>query len=422
MGRLPARATVRRLALPVAAGLVLFAVTCSWRGGLHDDSPSGDLLLYEALAGRMLDGELPYRDSFVEYPPGALPVFLVPRLVSEEHYRLLFQLLMAAFGAAALVLVAIVLHRVGASRTRIALAVGFVASAPALLGPVFLQRYDLWPTLLALAGMVVLVAGRAAPGFGLLGLGTAAKVFPAALVPVALLRLRRSAVPRALAAFVGAGVAVAGVFALLAPTGLGFTLSVQARRGLQIESLGASLLLALDRLGLYEATVVSGAPGSKDLAGTAADLVAAASTPLQLLAVAAVVALAARTRLDGELVLLASAAALVAVVAFGKVLSPQFLVWLVPFVPLVAGRAGLAASALLAAALVLTQLWFVDAVTPFDLDAEAWLALTRNLLLVGAYAVLVARLRGEGRPREATEGQIAAAPAAQRTKKVGRLA
>src|SRR5213079_2152856 len=47
-----------------------------------------------------------------------------------------------------------------------------------------------------------------------------------------------------------------------------------------------------------------------------------------------------------------------AIVALGKVLSPQFLLWLVPLVPLVRGRRGLAASTLLAATLVLTQLWF----------------------------------------------------------------
>ena len=82
-------------------------------------------------------------------------------------------------------------------------------------------------------------------------------------------------------------------------------------------------------------------------------------------------------------------------------LSPQFLIWLLPLVPLVRGRRGLYAGGLLALALVLTQVWF-----PFrywrlvyDFDAlTSWLVLARDLVLVALLVVLV-RAREPGAAR-----------------------
>jgi L-cystine uptake protein TcyP (sodium:dicarboxylate symporter family) len=86
-----------------------------------------------------------------------------------------------------------------------------------------------------------------------------------------------------------------------------------------------------------------------------------------------------------------AAACVVAFVALGKVLSPQFLIWLVPLVPLVRGRRGVGASALLAVALVLTQLWFPfrywDLALRFD-ELASWLVLVRDLVLVALLGVL----------------------------------
>src|SRR4029450_758529 len=98
-----------------------------------------------------------------------------------------------------------------------------------------------------------------------------------------------------------------------------------------------------------------------------------------------------RGRPGAERLLTASAAAVAAFITFGKVLSPQFLIWLIPLVPLVAGTAGIAACWLFAAALVTTQLWFPhrywDVV---DLHSAGWLVLVRDLLLVALVAVLAA--------------------------------
>ena len=63
-------------------------------------------------------------------------------------------------------------------------------------------------------------------------------------------------------------------------------------------------------------------------------------------------------RADGERLVAGAAATLAGVLAFSKFISPQYLVWLLPLVPLVVPPIGFAAAALLALAMVLGQLWF----------------------------------------------------------------
>ena len=98
----------------------------------------------------------------------------------------------------------------------------------------------------------------------------------------------------------------------------------------------------------------------------------------------------AHSRRDPALLLAASAAAVTAFVAFGKVLSPQFMIWLLPLVPLVAARGAVTAPVLFAAALVATQAWFPSRYWDvFALERTVWLVLFRDLVLVALFASLV---------------------------------
>jgi uncharacterized membrane protein len=196
-----------------------------------------------------------------------------------------------------------------------------------------------------------------------------------------------------LATLVLVAAAVVAPFAVYAPHGVFESFRSQAERGLQVESLGASLLLLLDRLGLYNAHVVrtTGVAG-RNLVGDAADAVAVASLVLEGLAVATVWVLYARVRDARARLPLAFAAAVAGFIAFTKVFSPQYLVWLVPLVVLVDGAAGVAAVSLAAVALVLAQVWFFHYHALFRIDWPVWLLLARDAVLVALYAVLAGAL------------------------------
>jgi uncharacterized membrane protein len=363
-------------------------------GGLFRAARFRDVHVYQGYAEQLLHGALPYRDVFVEYPPGAFAVFLPPTAFGAGHYNAAFKALMALCGAATIVLVALVLAELGASKRRIWAGVGLLALSPIALGPISLNTYDAWPALLTVLALWLLLRGHDLPAFAVLGVAVSAKVYPLVLVPLAGWFVWRRAGTRRATLAIGVLVAVAALvvapFAAYAPHGVFESFRAQATRGLQIESLGASLLLVLDRLGLYDAQVVetTGVAG-RNLAGPGAEAVAAGLLVLEALAVATVWILYARARETRDRLPLAWAAAVAGFLAFTKVFSPQYLVWLLPLV-LAAG--GPAAVALAAAAVVLAQVWFFHYGALFRLEWPVWLLLARDLVMVALYGVLVAEL------------------------------
>jgi len=363
-------------------------------GGLARAARFRDVHVYQGYAERFLHGALPYRDVFVEYPPGAFAVFLPPTAFGAGHYNAAFKTLMALCGVATIFLVALVLAEVGVSRTRLRVGVTLLALAPVALGPISLNTYDAWPALLTVLALWLLLRGWDVPAFAVLGLAISAKVYPLVLVPLAAWYVWRRSGSRRTALAVGVLVLVAAAviapFAAYAPHGVYESFHSQAARGLQIESLGASALLVFDRLGVYHARVVetTGVAG-RNLAGGTAEAVAAVLLVLEVLAVATVWVLYARV---GELrarLPLAFAAAVAGFLAFTKVFSPQYLVWLLPLV--VAGGSAVAI-ALAAVAVVLAQVWFFHYGALFRLEWPVWLLLVRDLTMVALYLVLVAEL------------------------------
>jgi uncharacterized membrane protein len=402
--RLAARVTA--LATPV------FLLACAVPdGGLFRAERYRDVHLYGIYADRFLRGELPYRDVFVEYPPGAFAVFLPPALLPSGAYNFAFKSLMALCGVAALFAVVLILVTLGLRGGRLYAAAGLFALSPIAVGPISLNTYDLFPAALTVGALAALLCRRELLGFGLLGLAVTAKVYPLALVPLALAFVwttvgRRRAIESA-AVFGGVALAVLLPFAVLAPGGLWDSFDAQSSRGLQIESLGSAVLLAAHHLELYEATVVRGATGAatRDLAGSLPDALAALTSVLQILALLAVWLLFLREPRSPERLVLAFAAAAAAFLAFNKFVSPQYVVWLIPLVLLLPGRSGLLATGLVAASLVLAQVWFFHYSRVFELERITWLVVVRDAALLALYVLLLVRLKTSTPSSEKTSRQ-----------------
>ena len=373
----------------------LFVAACAVPdGGLFRAARFRDVHLYERYTSLLLHGHVPYRDFFMEYPPGALAVFVPADVATRAHYNAAFKALMATCGVVALVLVAIVLVRLRATVGRLWASVLLVAVSPAALGPISLNTYDAWPALLTVAALAALLAGRDAVAGVALGLAFAAKVYPVVLLPPALVwtwrvRGRRRAVA-SVGAFLVVALAVVLPFLALAPHGLLESFRSQAARGLQIESLGAQLLVAADHLGLYTVHVVHHTHGAVtyDLQGSLPRTVGAVCSALQLAAVAVVAWLYARRRDDPQRLAIAFATAVTGFLAFTRFFSPQYLVWLIPLVALVDS---LVAWAALAVALVLDQVWFFHYRSIVELGGRSWFVLVRDLLVVALFAMLLRR-------------------------------
>jgi Glycosyltransferase family 87 len=391
----------REVALATFTAVAVFVGTwTALHHGFYTHKQIIDTPVYQRYGNEIAHGHVPYRDFRLEYPPGALPMFALPGLVShggrdqdvKPGFRRTFETLMWMCGALALIAMALTLRVIGGALWTPLL---FAALAPLALGTVILSRFDLWPAALAAAGIAALVYARFRLGHVLLGLGAAAKFYPAVLLPLAVAytwkaRGRREALI-CLAFAVGVFALVFLPFVVLAPGGVWHSVSVQLGRPLQVESLGAALLLVGHHVfgfGLAGET----SHGSQNVAGDTARVFGILSTLLQAGVLVWIWSSFARRPTTAGSLVRASAAAVCAFVAFGKVLSPQFLIWLIPVVPLVRGRRGLWASALLLAALVLTQIWFPFHYFRLALDFEtglSWVLLARDLVLV-ALALLLA--------------------------------
>lgn len=357
-----------------------------------------DMRLYE----RWGDGiaswtTVPYRDFAWEYPPGAALVVTPPSFFGNL-YGPVFLCLMVAADVALLAVLVRMGERLGSQR-----GVWAWLAGTTLMGPIVFTRYDTISALLAVLALYALARGLPYHAGLALGGGFVTKLWPAVLAVV--LPFVAGAKRVVLAA---AGVVAVTVVAVLAIGGAeygGATFERHTQRGLQVESLVATPVVVMQRAGAAVDISFHPSSGSWDITGTGESAALTASSILTLVALGVIALLAWRVRRAPEAWLDLGATALLLLAATGKVLSPQYVIWLLAVFGAALCRRGsplVAPAALIAGTAVLGQVvypaYYSDLVNGGGTVVVLALA-TRNLALAIASVVAVTAVwRSTARP------------------------
>jgi len=371
--------------------------------GLYSIPYSGTGLFYE-YAGRVLAGQLPYRDFFAEYPPLAIAIFTMPRVLGESFrwYYVWYQVEVVI--ADLLIVVALYL---AARRWALSpwMLIGVYTAAVLAVGPINLQQFDIFPAALSLFAVLRFAADDAVGAGVLLALAVMTKVYPLLLAPMFVLLAWRQdprGVAKATGAFVVTSIVVLLPWLLRGPASLRGMLSFHAGRGTHLDSVYSTIAFAARTLGLTWVNVVYNFR-SWNISGPVPDALARISTVVLLTVLAAtytVVYRASRNRgssatRDARFVGHGALVVLLAAMVTSKVLSPQYLVWLTPFVPFVIGPRRRAVWAGFIVAGLLTYWlypWRYDALLNRETSAVALLA-ARNIALLATAVLAVMSLR-----------------------------
>ena len=320
----------------------------------------------------------PYRDFAVEYPPvmvGAIEVIDGGSFRSTT-VRLMWSQLVVDLA------IAVVVAWGWGRRAAIAY---LVLGLPFLLYPFLYLRLDLLSVFLAVLGVALVRRRHQYAGGATLAVACFAKLWPVVLVPVLIVRRAW----RALGAFTAVG--VAGTLAWVAWGGIDGPVEVltfRGAKGWEFESTVGALVRSIGGV----------TPRIEEGAFRVGEMTAFVSGLLILALIAGVAAawtLAARAKPRGTSVLdgLAPMAAITAFLVFSPLLSPQFMLWLLPFTAIAAvhGERLVARLAFVVFGLSVALLALLPELIHGGTFALLLLA-ARNAVLVALLAALVVRL------------------------------
>ena len=301
-----------------------------------------DANLYFYYSSQMTSGQLPYRDLAVEYPPIALGLFILPNLFAQDvnAYIGAFTIEVLLFDLMGMVFIYLLARRL---KLNTAATLTIYTLCLLAIGPTVIEHYDLMPAVMVLASLYAFSRGWYKLTWVVVAIGMLTKIYPIVVAPLLLVQQLSARQYRPIISGVATFLVTAAVIIIpclaLSPQGFWDSVSYHAQRGLQIESTYSSFLLMGRSLGLTSLEVWYDY-GSINVVSPLADALAKLSPAIMVLLLAVVYWLFYRQAKRQPGLNIMTNHWVLAVIVFmlsSKVLSPQFIVWLYPLIPLVTG-------------------------------------------------------------------------------------
>ena len=338
----------------------------------------------------------PYNDMNWEYPPLAYLFLAIPRLFASDPrgYQIAFIAMTAIFTIIGLCIV----RQLSLKYEKNAkVTMSLYTLTVLMLIQFFFDRFDVIVAIFTLAAVYLYLEKRYTWAFLLLVIGVFVKLYPGLMFPVFLMpfiadRDVRGVLKHA-GTFIVACVVLMIPFVIWSPDTFLTFVSYHSDRGIQLESMAASMILFLEMLGLTSVQTVN-EYWSFGLSGGAADLVAPVMMLLMILAVlvfcVAYYIHCKNAGADERYTSPAWASFLIVMifVIFNKVFSAQYVVWimmlLIPMMMFVNDQNAAKRMYLLFTAVIITTLYFGLMYTGLSYHEPfaVLMLLLRNILIV----------------------------------------
>lgn len=352
--------------------------------------PYFSIALYFQDASKVMAGGLPYRDFLMEYPPFALVFFLLPRLFTSSLavYSVAFQAEVFLFDLLGLYLI----YRIAQHKGKAPWKMLAVYSAVILaVGPEIINSFDIFAAILVLSSLYCFWKGKHKTSWIILALSVMTKIYPVVIAPIFLLSyLKNGEYKRIWSGIMVFAVCVLVIsipFLVMSPHSFFKLITFHADRPLQLETTYSSILMFISRFSSISLNV-NFSSGSNNIIGrvpeTLSQISVFLSAFLLLMSYWLIYCRMKKGKNDLGEIGVYSLLVIAILLITSKILSPQYLIWLLPLLPLLAGKKLYIIGALFVVIEALT--YYIFPVHYVELGnftgSVALVLLIRNILLV----------------------------------------